>query len=350
MHHDTKQKSSELRPTVELSRAPDEFSGPSRIWENRSGGDGLPEVSVLVPAYNHEAYVAECIESIASQSIASRIELVVINDGSTDRTLVEAERALNASSLRWVLVDQPNQGICAGLNRALELAEGEFVCVIASDDSMLPDRVERQAEELRARPELAAVFGDVVEMDVNGRPRRTVSYQPARGLERLYVDFLLRRSVVGLQSMMIRKDVARELGFDPTLPYEDVDFVARLLRCQPVDYVPGPVMRYRFTGTGLGSKARFMAEAAAEIALKHADDPRVIAEVGRPTGRILRALAHRRAAALHLLYGDVRRGAQEGVKSVVAWPLARGGWKELVAAGLHVGRLARHGQSQGEGV
>jgi len=292
--------------------------------------------------------VAECIESIASQSVASRVEIVVINDGSADRTLVEVERALNASRLRWVLVDQPNHGMCAALSRGMELAQGEFLCFIASDDSMLPDRVERQLEQLRARPQLGAVFGDVLEVDVHGRPRRIVSYEPARGMERIYVDFLLRRSVIGLQGMMIRADVAREVGFDPTLPYEDLDFISRLLRYHPVGYVPGPVMKYRFTGTGAGSKARFMADATTRIVLKHADDPRVIAEVGRPTRRVLRALAHRRAAALHLLYGDVRRGAHEGFKSVMAWPLARGGWKELIAAGLNVGGLKRHGQSEGE--
>lgn len=146
-----------------------------------------PLVTVVVPVYNHEKYVVDSIRSILTQTYRN-IELIVINDGSKDRshemvlTLVEE---CKQRFVRFEYIDRQNKGLSATLNQALEMANGKYFSVLASDDVALPGKVSVLVSALEEKgPEFAAAFGNAlfindraekISLDVDGSISNGVS-------------------------------------------------------------------------------------------------------------------------------------------------------------------------------
>lgn len=95
----------------------------------------FPAVSVIVPAYNVERYIVECIESLLSQTYPN-LEIIVVDDGSTDATALELRRYERFDNI--TLISQQNQGVSVARNKALAAAHGEFIAFIDSDDVVHP--------------------------------------------------------------------------------------------------------------------------------------------------------------------------------------------------------------------
>ena len=106
-----------------------------------------PAVSLLVPIYNVERYLAECLDSALGQSLRD-IEIICINDGSTDSSRKIIERYLQADS-RVRVIDKPNSGYGASMNQGLDAARGEYVGILESDDFFEPDALERLLDAAR---------------------------------------------------------------------------------------------------------------------------------------------------------------------------------------------------------
>ena len=109
-------------------------------------------VSVVVPAFDEEAFIAEALRSVLAQSYAP-VEVIVVDDGSSDHTAEIAE----AHGAR--LVRQSHRGPAAARNVGLELASGAYWTIFDADDLMLPDRLAREVAHLETHPELGMVFG-----------------------------------------------------------------------------------------------------------------------------------------------------------------------------------------------
>ncbi|MEH2056200.1 MAG: glycosyltransferase family 2 protein [Nostoc sp.] len=99
-----------------------------------------PKVSVIIPAYNTEAYIAKAIESVLEQTLTD-IEVIIVDDGSSDKT-VEVAKSFTDQRLK-VIVNQQNLGVSAARNRALKAAQGEWIAVLDSDDWYAPERLEK---------------------------------------------------------------------------------------------------------------------------------------------------------------------------------------------------------------
>ncbi|MBD2528606.1 glycosyltransferase family 2 protein [Nostoc flagelliforme FACHB-838] len=109
-----------------------------------------PKVSVIIPAYNTEAYIAKAIESALKQTLTD-IEVIVVDDGSTDKT-IEVANSFTDQRLK-VIINQQNLGVSAARNIALRAAEGEWIAVLDSDDWYAHERLEKLvllAEETNA--------------------------------------------------------------------------------------------------------------------------------------------------------------------------------------------------------
>jgi glycosyltransferase involved in cell wall biosynthesis len=104
-----------------------------------------PLVSILIPAFNAESWIAETIESALAQSWEPK-EIIVIDDGSTDRT---AAIARQFTSKVMTVVTQPNQGAAAARNKAFSLSQGEYIQWLDADDLLAPDKIAKQMEVLR---------------------------------------------------------------------------------------------------------------------------------------------------------------------------------------------------------
>src|SRR5688572_976564 len=115
-----------------------------------------PLVSVIMPVHNRAAWVARAMTSALEQTY-SPLEVIVVDDGSTDGT----RRELDRFGDRLTVVSQPQAGAYAARNRGLRAARGEFIAFLDSDDRWLPHRLARQMP-LMDRSEVALVFGDAV--------------------------------------------------------------------------------------------------------------------------------------------------------------------------------------------
>lgn len=123
-------------------------------------------LSVLVPAYNHEAFVAEAIESALAVD-ADDLEVLVVDDGSSDSTAAALE--IFAEDPRFRLCRQENRGAHATLNRLLEMAQGDFFFILDSDDVYEPERLERLTTVLETNPDVALAASWVTIIDDAGR-------------------------------------------------------------------------------------------------------------------------------------------------------------------------------------
>lgn len=92
----------------------------------------MPKVSVIVPVYNAEKYLRECVDSILGQTLAD-LELILVDDGSTDSSPAICDRYA-AQDARVQVIHQANAGLSAARNRGIEVAAGEWVAFVDSDD------------------------------------------------------------------------------------------------------------------------------------------------------------------------------------------------------------------------
>src|SRR3954454_13286217 len=142
------------------------------------GGD-LPLVTVVVTTYDFERFVTRAIESALAQDYpADRLEIVVVDDGSTDRTPELVRSYLD----RVRYVRKENGGLLSTVNRGIAEATGELIALLSGDDEDLPHKTRRQVELLLDRPEVGLVYGDLEVVDDAGRVLKP-SFWAAGGIE-----------------------------------------------------------------------------------------------------------------------------------------------------------------------
>lgn len=139
----------------------------------------MPRVSVLLPTLNEAETVGRALESLADQTFDD-FEVVVVDDGSTDGTVPEVERAATDLPELKVIERTDERGIASALNRGLQAARGEYIARQDADDRSHPDRLRRQVEFLDANSDVALVGTGVhqVELDGSYRSRRHVYEDP----------------------------------------------------------------------------------------------------------------------------------------------------------------------------
>lgn len=124
-----------------------------------------PLVSIIIPVYNSSAYVVEAVQSALRQTY-SQIEVIVVDDGSSDNSLRLLE---DIKDERLRLFSQMNQGACVARNRGLAEARGEYVKFLDSDDILYPDAIKVQMEQQSPLGENEVVFGDFDFIDESGK-------------------------------------------------------------------------------------------------------------------------------------------------------------------------------------
>jgi glycosyltransferase involved in cell wall biosynthesis len=203
-----------------------------------------------MPAHNHERFVGAAINSLLEQTFQDW-ELIVIDDGSRDRTL-SVIRSYQDRRLR--VYSQANRGLSATLNRGLELAAGEFWGFLPSDDMLLPEKLARQVTLLDAEPDVAVVFAFQQVIDAEGRPLGDHpilewTRVPWRTREEM-LPALFERNFLSAPSALARTEALRRAGgFDESLRYaQDYDMWLRLLRIGDARLLPEVLVAYRWHG------------------------------------------------------------------------------------------------------
>ncbi len=193
----------------------------------------MPHVSVVIPTHNRRTLVTEAVASVLAQT-HRELELVVVDDGSSDETAGHLRREVRDERLK--VLTQENRGVSAARNRGVRETSGEWVGFLDSDDLWLPLKLQRQLEELADHPEIPAVYTEEVWYR-DGRwanPRKVHEKHSGR-----IFRHCLPLCIISPSSVLLRRSVFEELGgFDETLPVcEDYDLWLRLTARHPVRLV-----------------------------------------------------------------------------------------------------------------
>jgi teichuronic acid biosynthesis glycosyltransferase TuaG len=210
-------------------------------------------VSVVIPVYNQERYVGEAIQSALEQTCQGH-EVVVVDDGSTDRT----PSMLASFGDRIRPIHQPNAGFAAALNNGIAQSRGTYVAWLSSDDLFLPTKLERQVAYLDAHSEADLVYTDFYEIDPAGQVIRAVRspWYPDR---RRFAREMLWNNFVNGSSVLMRRAAFEAVGGFPTRPRFQADGIMwfAMLARGAFGHVPELLTSYRIhPGQGSQDVAR----------------------------------------------------------------------------------------------
>ena len=234
----------------------------------------LPLVSVLIPAYNHEKYIQQTITSIINQTY-NNIELIILDDGSKDKTLEKIIELKQKCKNRFANIHfetKQNEGTCITLNKLLELANGEFVYIIASDDLAKPKAIEKEVEFLLNNPEYALVVGDNEYIDSNDKlifrtqkgftsNIQNAKYKTVKEFlsSKLKIDFLsdnfgsyktLYKENYIPNGYLIKKDIFETIGnFTKDAPLEDYWLMLQISKYKKMKFIDEVLFSYRIHDT-----------------------------------------------------------------------------------------------------
>lgn len=207
--------------------------------QNPAGDE--PLVSVLISVHNGESYLHETLNSVLAQDFA-KFEVVIVNDGSTDRTAdILAEYAVDQ---RFRIITQERRGLIYSLNLGLQLARAELIARLDADDIALPHRFTRQVEFMRAHPEVALLGSAIIVINKQGKELKKVVYPTGPGPAKLAMS---RLCAVSHPSVMMRRTLVLGVGGyrSAFLHAEDYDLWLRISEHHPIDNLTEPLIRYR---------------------------------------------------------------------------------------------------------
>ncbi|MBQ3101713.1 glycosyltransferase family 2 protein [bacterium] len=230
-------------------------------------------VSVIIPAYNHENYVQETINSIINQTYQN-IELIIVDDGSSDSTWQKICALEDKCKERFCNISfetQENEGTCATLNKLLSKAQGEFVYFIASDDIAKPEAIEIELDFLKNNPNYGLVVGNSEIIDYDGKicywdKKRNIEYNKNKAKYKTFVDHAKVKNKYfdnekfGTYSTLymgnyipngylIRKNVLDKIPkFTTKAPLEDWFMMLQLSKYTKFKYIDKILFSYRWHG------------------------------------------------------------------------------------------------------
>lgn len=223
----------------------------------------LPLVSVVIPAYNCEKYIKETIFSVLNQTY-SNIEVVLVDDGSTDRT-AEIVQQIAEKDSRLIYMWEKNAGVSAARNKAIRNSKGEFTALLDHDDLWLPQKLERQIPIFNNNSKTALVFSDAYYFD-DDHPvlfNHFSKNKPCRG--KVFRE-LFRRNFIPCLTVVLKTKILEGSGYfaEDMDICEEYDLFLRIAYRYEVDYINMPLAKYRVHETNfsknveLGIKEGFM--------------------------------------------------------------------------------------------
>ncbi|MEM8737016.1 MAG: glycosyltransferase family 2 protein [Planctomycetota bacterium] len=309
-----------------------------------------PRVSVLMCAYNAERYVVETVRSVLAQTMRE-FELVVVDDGSTDRT-AELVESLAAGDERIRIISGPNVGIPKAANLGLAACRSALVARIDADDIAEPGRLAAQLAFMEANPGVVAAGSAVTFIDEAGR-RLTINRPPR---EHAKIDDALMRGHCAIwnTSSILRRDVFLELGGygEHYRTAEDVDAWLRLAERGELANLAEPLHRYRLHDGSISaadqtSNRQFCRDACEAAARRRGVPCRFEAdEPWRPgTDRKSRRMFYTRYGWWAWRLGEKRTAAYYACRAIRSGPLATEPWVLLLKSVWPTGRGAEGSKS-----
>lgn len=195
-----------------------------------------PLVSVVCLCYNHKQFLEEAILSVISQTY-SEIEIIIVDDFSSDKSREGIVALQDQYQSLQIILQTENKGNCKSFNEGLVLAKGKYVIDFATDDVMLPNRVEEQVNYFETLSnDYGVIYSNSEFIDSQGKFLGL--YSDEKLPQGNVFSDVLSRHIYEPSSMMVKTDFFKEIGgYNEALAYEDFDFVLRTSRQKKVGYI-----------------------------------------------------------------------------------------------------------------
>ncbi len=275
-----------------------------------------PIISVILPVYQGEANILRAVQSVLNQTVSS-FELIVINDGSTDRT---GEILASIQDSRLVVLNQENQGVAAARNDGFQHARGEYIAFIDADDQWLSDRLAVDLKTLENTPgRVCMIYGGYYAVDAD---QQVIHLPPVPQASGVLLDEALKQEGLFLPSTtLVHRHILEATGGFPTRSYhEDRTFFIRAASQFPAYPTGERKVLYQQTLSGRCRRVLKDYDAALKAELSILSD---LETVLSPEKRVqLKALQLRNLFYRFLMYGyldHAKRLYQEQVSSRISW-------------------------------
>lgn len=230
----------------------------------------FPKVSILIPAYNCADTIEQAVDSLLKQSYHN-IEIVIVNDSSTDKTANKLAELEKRHDNVLVYANEQNLGYLKTFNRLLTLASGEFITFVDSDDWIKSNKVEKQIEFLIANPDYGFCGTGFSRTDSQGKIYQNVILPESNEQIQEHLKQNVEVCFCG-SSVMVRKSVIEDIGgyneYFIGCPAEDYDWIRRMANKYKCYNLQDPMYFYRFAVNSLTRNVQYdiKAQSAAEIA------------------------------------------------------------------------------------
>lgn len=203
----------------------------------------MKKVVIRVPCFNHEKYVALCLESIAAQDYP-HLDVIVVDDASTDGTAALAESCCHRFGFRFER-NERNLGLPATLNKMMRfVGDYDYVFSIASDDILPPGSIAAMVKALTAHPEAVGAYGDVEYVDMAGKSLGLMRNDKVSG--DIFTKVLFNEISIPWTWIMWTKAAYDSFGgYDEGIPMEDSYAFAKMAKLGHLRYADALVVRYR---------------------------------------------------------------------------------------------------------
>ena len=199
-----------------------------------------PKVSVIIPVYNGEKYVAQAIESALSQTY-NNVEIIVINDGSTDNSYNKIKPYL--SSVKYIY--QENKGAAVARNTGIENSTGELIGFLDADDLWLPEKLEIQVDYLLRNKDIGLVHSNRISIYEEGT--KAIPDPPSTKAIGMCFKQLFNRNQISTSTVLLRKKCLIQVGgFDERfVRAQDYELWLRISKFYPIGYIDQRLSCYR---------------------------------------------------------------------------------------------------------
>jgi glycosyltransferase involved in cell wall biosynthesis len=214
--------------------------------ETSHGSNQAKRAFVVVPSHNHAHFLESCLRSIIKQSLAP-LELLVIDDGSSDESPRIAERTLINCPFACELIVRPNRGLPATLNEALKRSRGDYFAYLGSDDLWLPSFLEVRIATLERRPDAVVTYGNAFSIDDSDRIIDCTTDWAA------YIDGDVRRMLMTTlaplsPAVVYRRQALERHGWNEKAKLEDYELYLRLSADGEFAFEPQVLSAWRVHG------------------------------------------------------------------------------------------------------
>lgn len=237
-------------------------------------------VTVGIALYNHENYIVKCLESVVKQSFYN-IELIVIDDGSSDNSFEIAKKYLDNQDFNknYKIYTRLNKGMCNTLNEIAQQSKGKYISFIGSDDYWMFNKIEEQVLFLENNPDVALVHSNSIKVDKYNNEIGFLDYSLKKNSGKLFKSIIFGKGGINTPSHLYRTEIYKEIGYyDSTLKFEDTDFWLRLTKIYTVGFINKFHTYYRWHGQNLSdekNKLKFYNDEIVKIFSKNIEDSKL---------------------------------------------------------------------------